>query len=65
MDLQTSIFNAETECPGLQDVVPLCDLAKGLEEAGEFELAENTLKPFWRGLLHRPVIEGLDQHAKA
>jgi tetratricopeptide (TPR) repeat protein len=65
MDLQAIVFKTETESPSLQDVVPLCELAKGLEEAGEFELAENTLRPFWRGLPYQPVIDGLDQRAKA
>src|SRR5690349_15390157 len=64
MDLQTSFFKTETESPGLEDVVPLCQLAKALEEAGEFELAEDTLRPFWRGLPQRPITNELDQYAK-
>jgi len=64
MDLQASVFKTETEGPALQDVVPLCELAKGFEEAGEFELAKETLRPFWRGLPHRPITEGLDQRAQ-
>src|SRR5262249_10272696 len=40
-------------------------LAKGLEEAGEFELAEETLRPFWEGLAHRPSTSGLGVEAKA
>ena len=65
MDLETSIINTEIENPGVEDAVPLCDLAKGLEEAGEFELAEDTLRPFWRGLPNRPVTDGLTPYAKA
>ena len=65
MDLQASVFKTETENPGLQPVVPLCELAKGLEEAGEFELAEDTLRPFWRGVPNQPVTNGLDPDAKA
>jgi len=64
MDLQTSVLNTETEGPGVQDVVPICELAKAFEEAGEFDLAEDTLRPFWRGLSHPPVLSGLDPHAK-
>lgn len=65
MDLQTSISNKETESPALENVIPLCELAKGLEEAGEFELAGETLRPFWRGVSHRPNTSGLDAQAKA
>lgn len=65
MHLQTSVLKAETDSPSLQDVVPLCELAKGLEEAGEFELAEDTLHPFWRGIPYRPLTNGLDPRAKA
>ncbi|HJT65026.1 MAG TPA: helix-turn-helix domain-containing protein [Pyrinomonadaceae bacterium] len=65
MDLQASFLKSETENPSLQDVVPLCELARGLEEAGEFELAEDTLRPFWRGVPNQPVTNGLDQDAKA
>jgi len=64
MDLQTSVFKTEPVSPALQDAVPSCELAKGLEEAGEFELAEETLRPFWQGLPHRPVTTGLDHRTK-
>src|SRR6476659_3859581 len=64
MDLQSSVFNTEPVSPALRDVVPSCELAKGLEEAGEFELAEETLRPFWQGLPHRPVTTGLDDLTK-
>ena len=42
MDLQTSVFEREAQNVVLDNVLPLCELAKGLEEAGEFELAEET-----------------------
>src|SRR5690349_11450350 len=64
MDLQT-VFEKETEAPVLDNILPLCELAKGLEEAGEFELAEETLRPFWAGLSARPNVEGLGDKAKA
>jgi len=65
MDLQTSVFNNEAEVPVVDNLVPLCELAKGLEEAGEFELAGETLRPFWRGVPHRPDTDGLNDNAKA
>jgi hypothetical protein len=46
MHLQTSIYR-ETKNPNLDTLVSLCELAKELEDAGEFELAEETLRPFW------------------
>ena len=65
MDLQTSAFEKELETPALDDVLPLCELAKGLEEAGEFEVAEDALRPFWAGVSHRPNTAGLTGLAKA
>jgi tetratricopeptide (TPR) repeat protein len=64
MDLQTYVFKDESEIPVFENLVPLCELAKGLEEAGEFDLAEETLRPFWRGLPHRPDTTGLGEYAK-
>jgi tetratricopeptide (TPR) repeat protein len=64
MDLQTAVFRTDIGSSSLEDTVPLCELAKGLEEAGEFDLAQETLRPFWPGVPHRPVTNGLDQHAK-
>jgi tetratricopeptide (TPR) repeat protein len=64
MDLQTSIFKNETDMPVLENVIPLCELAKSLEEAGEFELAEETLRPFWQGLPNRPNTNGMAEGAK-
>ena len=46
-------------------VLPLCELAKNLEEAGEYERAAETLQPFWNELLVRPETNGLAEHAKA
>ncbi|HEY2960919.1 MAG TPA: helix-turn-helix domain-containing protein [Pyrinomonadaceae bacterium] len=65
MNLRTSVFEREAENPVLDNVLPLCELAKGLEEAGEFELAEETLRPFWEGLSYRPNISSLGEEAKA
>lgn len=64
MDLQTSIFENHAMSVA-ENVVPLCELAKGLEEAGEFERAAETLQAFWKGLSHRPETESLTDEAKA
>ena len=65
MDLQASVIDSQTDFSVVDNVIPLCELAKGLEEAGEFESAAETLQPFWRGLAHRPQTDGLDDQAKA
>lgn len=65
MDLQTSVFKHETDTPILENLVPLCELAKGLEEAGEFEQAEETLRPFWQGVPYRPNTNGFMEREKA
>lgn len=65
MDLQTSVFEHQSEFSVVDNVIPLCELAQGLEEAGEFERAADTLQPLWKGVPHRPETEGLDVEAKA
>ena len=65
MDLSTSIFRSVIDATVADDVLPLCELAKTLEEAGEFDRAAETLNGFWSGLLHRPNIDGLEENAKA
>ena len=54
MELHTAVFRNAAENVVAEDIIPLCELAKNLEEAGEFESACETLRPFWRGLPHRP-----------
>ena len=65
MELDTAVFKSLTENPVADDVIPLCELAKNLEEAGEFESASEMLRPFWQGLLRRPETVGLADDAKA
>lgn len=65
MDLQTFVFENQTDISVIDNIIPLCELARGLEEAGEFEQAAETLRPFWQGLPHRPETEGLNDEAKA
>ena len=65
MELHTSV--SENVGAGIvaDDLLPICELAKSLEEAGEYERAAETLQPFWNGLLVRPQTNGLPEHAKA
>ena len=63
MDLQTAVYHPDVG--SADNVVPLCELAKGLEEAGEFESALDVLRPFWVGPVNRPEVAGLTDVAKA
>src|SRR6185369_4966866 len=65
MELHTAVFKDRTENPVADDIIPLCELAKNLEEAGEFESACEMLRPYWQGLLRRPETDGLSDEAKA
>ena len=65
MDLQTSIYEKAVNPAVADDVIPLCELAKNLEEAGEFNQAAEILNPFWTGISNRPVTKGLDERSKA
>jgi tetratricopeptide (TPR) repeat protein len=66
MDLQTSIYGDVAIDPAVvDDVIPLCELAKNLEEAGEFDRAAESLRPFWMGPLHHPITNALPDEAKA
>ena len=65
MDLPMSVIDSSADFSVVENVIPLCELAKGLEEAGEFESAAETLQPFWLGLAHRPQTDGLNDRAKA
>ena len=59
MELHTAIFKDPAENAVADDIIPLCELAKNLEEAGEFESACEVLRPFWKGLVSRPDAMGL------
>lgn len=65
MELHATAFRNSTEIPVADNVIPLCELAKNLAEAGEFENACETLRPFWKGILHHPETTGLPEDAKA
>ena len=65
MELQRSIITEETPLRVADDVLPLCELARSLEEAGEFEKAAEVLRPFWTSLGTPPLTTGLSPEAKA
>jgi tetratricopeptide (TPR) repeat protein len=65
MDFERSVFNHVIDAAVADDVLPLCQLAKDLEEAGEFERAAETLSPFWSGLPDRPTTTGLKEESGA
>jgi tetratricopeptide (TPR) repeat protein len=65
MDLQTSIYENTFDPAVADDVMPLCELARNFEGAGEFDQAAETLRPFWSGLLNRPNTKGLPIEAQA
>src|SRR4030095_65210 len=65
MELQASVLEAQSDLLVADDVMPLCELARNLEEAGEFESAMEILKPFWKGPIERPNTRELEQEPKA
>src|ERR1043165_3314618 len=65
MDLQTSIYQTGIDPAVADDVLPLCELAKNFEEAGEFSQAAETLNPFWSGISNRPITKGLEKKSQA
>lgn len=65
MDLRTSVYGKIADPAIADDVLPLCELAKSFEEAGEFEQAVEVLSPFWSGIPDRPHIVGLNERAQA
>jgi tetratricopeptide (TPR) repeat protein len=65
MELQTSLYQSNSNVGFAENIVPLCELAKGLEEAGEFESAVETLSPFWNGPVSQPQTSNLTGQAKA
>jgi len=65
MELQTSIFVNPAPDVVADNALPLCELARQLEEAGEFEQARTVLEPFWKGPGNHPSISGLTEEVKA
>lgn len=48
-----------------EEAIRCCQLAKELEERGDYEEAAKTLSEFWRGLGYKPNLTGLEQRAAA
>ena len=65
MDLKTSVDENISGQGAADDVLPLCELAKNLEEAGEFDRAAEALRPFWSGIPNPPNTKGLQGTAEA
>ena len=65
MELQRQIFVEPADFPVAENVIPLCEIAKRFEEAGEFDQAFETLRPYWTKLGERPQTENLEPQAKA
>ena len=65
MDLRTSIYENLRDPSIADDVLPLCELAKNFEEAGEFDQAAEVLSPFWSGIPTRPTTSGIQDRAQA
>jgi tetratricopeptide (TPR) repeat protein len=65
MELHVATVQNVTGLPAADNIIPLCELARTLEEAGQFESACEILLPFWHGPLHHPDTLGLPNDAKA
>src|SRR5215210_3111893 len=65
MELQQPIYVDGAGFAAAENVIPLCELAKRFEEAGEFEQAVEALHPYWSKLGQRPATENLAPEAKA
>jgi tetratricopeptide (TPR) repeat protein len=65
MELHKSIYIEEASYAAAENVIPLCELAKGFEEAGEFDQAVEILQPFWTKFGERPETVGLSEEASA
>ncbi|HVG34884.1 MAG TPA: tetratricopeptide repeat protein [Pyrinomonadaceae bacterium] len=67
MTLLSSLLQ-QLESPNLsrdQSAELRCQLAKGLEDAGDYEAARQVLGEFWQYMGERPRVEGLDQRTAA
>lgn len=65
MDLRTSVYINMSDPAIADDVLSLCQIAKNLEEAGEYDQAAEALSPFWSGIPNRPETHGLETPARA
>lgn len=53
-----------SQAAGTSQLIHKLKAARTLEEAGEYEQARAALAPEWRGVGHRPAVEGLDKALK-
>lgn len=65
MELHAATSENLTDISVTDNIIPLCELAKNLAEAGEFESACETLQPFWKGVPERPETKDLAEDARA
>jgi tetratricopeptide (TPR) repeat protein len=67
MTLLSSLLQ-QLESPNLtrdQKAELRCQLAKGLEDAGDYESARQVMSEFWSQIGERPSVEGLDHNTAA
>lgn len=67
MDLQTSLLQ-QMECPTLsrdERAQLCCEIAKKLEESGDYEAARTAMGQLWKRIGERPQLDGLDQRMAA
>jgi two-component system chemotaxis response regulator CheY len=68
MDLESELLRltaADTSVTADERALRRCELARALEEAGEYGPARDVLGVLWRGVGERPALEGLGEEAAA
>ncbi len=65
MALQTSVVHWAPALGELDTILSRCEVAKDLEEAGEFQAAREALGDLWRGLGVRPATDDWPTEIKA
>jgi tetratricopeptide (TPR) repeat protein len=65
MELQKVLIEGLSDSNIAETAVAQCQLARTLEETGEFDLAREALGSLWQGVGERPQTEGLPEEAKA
>ncbi len=65
MELRKVLIKGVSDSSVAQTAVTQCELARKLEETGEFDLAREALGSLWQRVGERPQTEGLPEEAKA
>ena len=65
MELQKVLIEGLSDSNIAETAVAQCQLARTLEETGEFDLAREALGSLWQGVGERPQTEGLAEETKA